>query len=75
MKRSCYKCQERYPGCHAVCERFEKDNEKLAVSKANEKAYKIVEGYMTKSRHDSKDERIKKRIRESRYARKPNKSK
>lgn len=69
MKRSCYKCEERYPGCHAVCERFEKDNEKLAANKANERAYKLIEGYMTKTRHESNDARAKKRIRARRYSR------
>lgn len=67
-KRSCYKCEERYPGCHATCERYEQDDEELKLRKKRERVYQIVEGYIDKARHDSKDEKVKKRIRDSRYA-------
>lgn len=69
-KRSCYKCEKRYPGCHSTCEEFEKDDAELKLRKEKEKAFQLVEGYISKARYDSKDEKVKKRIRDRRYAKK-----
>lgn len=69
-KRSCYKCEKRYPGCHATCKEFEKDDIELKLRKEKERAYQIVEGYIDKAKHDSRDERANKRLRNERYVRK-----
>lgn len=42
MKRSCYQCADRYPGCHGTCPRY------AAEDAANErrKAYDRQFGYV-----------------------------
>lgn len=35
--KSCYRCKERYPGCHAVCQKYIKEKEEW------EKVKKIIE--------------------------------
>lgn len=64
---SCYQCPDRYPGCHAECEKYQKQKEEYEATRAERQAKEGVQYRLYNQACDSVHKRTKYEIYRIKY--------
>lgn len=64
---SCMDCEDRHPGCHAVCELFKADREKYIKIRKKEHNFKIINNYFAERVIKNQGINAKKRLKSPRF--------